>query len=98
MARSMPRADEVAAELAFISSCFQPPIYCVDSIARDSRRGLDIFRIHTPVDLKRVSPDVAKALVRLLKDLPRAVLDFYGYPKTNVLSLLEELTDLAKIS
>ena len=82
-------------------SCWQPPM--TDSISglnRDKRTVFlhgtgQIFGIHCPVDLTRISEECLEQLLDLLLDLPDSVLCYYGSPLTQVISTMNNMKHYA---
>ena len=82
-------------------SCWQPPM--TDSISglnRDKRTVFrhgtgQIFGIHCPVDLTRISEECLEQLLDLLLDLPDSVLCYYGLPLTQVISTMNNMKHYA---
>ena len=79
-----PQVDNV-----YCVSCWQPPVDCVEDIPRNTREPWkknsgQKFRIHTPVDLTRISELCLEVLLKLLMELADAVVCYYGHPLPSI--------------
>ena len=72
-----------------ISCYYQPVVTCMENIRRSERKPFvrdtgQTFRIHTPADLTRISPQCLEVLLELLMELPDAVVCYDGSRMTQI--------------
>ena len=102
LSAAVPDDDSQATDRFCCISCWQPPVMdCIRGLNRSKRTLFreatgQKFRIHTPVDLTRISRECLEQLLELVVALPNAILCCYGAPLTQISATLLNMQSYAE--